>query len=36
MGDDIQVYEDEERNKVLSTFYGLRQQAEKALCIINS
>ncbi|CAG8656232.1 7940_t:CDS:10, partial [Funneliformis mosseae] len=27
--DDIQVYEDESRRKVASTFFGLRQQAEK-------
>lgn len=29
-GDDIDVFEDETRDKKLATFYGLRQQAEKA------
>lgn len=29
VGDDIEVYTDETRSKVLCTFYGLRQQAEK-------
>ena len=27
--DDIQVYADEERDEVIATFYGLRQQAQK-------
>lgn len=30
VGDDIEVYEDEAREKKVATFYGLRQQAEKA------
>ncbi|KAJ1556341.1 hypothetical protein HK405_000444 [Cladochytrium tenue] len=29
VGDDIEVYEDESRTKVVDTFFGLRQQAEK-------
>nr|AGT02551.1 5-methyltetrahydropteroyltriglutamate-homocysteine [Herpetomonas muscarum] len=29
VGDDIEVYTDESREKVAGTFYGLRQQAEK-------
>ncbi|RUP46241.1 vitamin B12-dependent methionine synthase [Jimgerdemannia flammicorona] len=29
VGDDIQIYEDETRSKVLTTFFGLRQQTEK-------
>ncbi|KAG0238891.1 hypothetical protein BGW42_000052 [Actinomortierella wolfii] len=29
VGDDIEVYEDETRSKVIAKFYGLRQQAEK-------
>jgi 5-methyltetrahydrofolate--homocysteine methyltransferase len=29
VGDDIQVYEDEDRAEAIGTFYGLRQQAEK-------
>ncbi|KAJ3315208.1 hypothetical protein HDU93_004658 [Gonapodya sp. JEL0774] len=29
VGDDIEVYEDDTRKKVIATFHGLRQQAEK-------
>ena len=29
VGDDIEIYEDETRSKVVAKFYGLRQQAEK-------
>ncbi|KAL1925084.1 uncharacterized protein VTP21DRAFT_4738 [Calcarisporiella thermophila] len=29
VGDDIEVYADESRTEVISTFYGLRQQSEK-------
>ncbi|KAJ3055529.1 hypothetical protein HK097_010216 [Rhizophlyctis rosea] len=29
VGDDIELYKDEERKEVVATFYGLRQQAEK-------
>lgn len=29
VGDDIEVYEDDTRQKKIATFYGLRQQAQK-------
>eukprot|EP01117_Protostelium_nocturnum_P005758 TRINITY_DN2077_c0_g1_i2.p1 TRINITY_DN2077_c0_g1~~TRINITY_DN2077_c0_g1_i2.p1 ORF type:complete len:989 (-),score=460.04 TRINITY_DN2077_c0_g1_i2:76-3042(-) len=31
VGDDIEVYEDEERTKKVATFFGLRQQAENEM-----
>ena len=35
VGDDIEVFEDEEKTKKLGTFYGLRQQAENESTNVN-